>query len=207
MMLPALCSALLYSVGHAAVLDKLHLQEAFQSKPATSSSTTTPQYFQTSPKLWAGPTPTGEAPFLVQTNPAPFASVSYIPNQPLETQVPISGNRDNKNIFQLHGQLSHYFPNPDGFGVDEYPLPAGSNVTFVYMLSRHGSRYPTVGSGAPKLGEKLMKANSNSTLKATGDLAFLNTWQYKLGAEILVPVGKQEYDTIDKIRHPLSFIV
>jgi hypothetical protein len=58
------------------------------------------------------------------------------------------------------------------------------------MLSRHGSRYPTRGSGAPTLAAKLK--NASSTLNATGDLAFLNTWTYKLGAEILVPVGKQE---------------
>lgn len=26
----------------------------------------------------------------------------------------------------------------------------------------------------------------------TGELSFLNAWTYQLGAEILVPVGKQE---------------
>jgi hypothetical protein len=104
--------------------------------------------------------------------------------------VPISGNTNNGNIFQLHGQLSHYFPNPDGFGVNEYSLPAGSNVTFLYMLSRHGSRYPTTGSGAPTLAQKI--ANATGKFNAIGNLAFLNTWKYQLGAEILVPVGKQE---------------
>jgi hypothetical protein len=58
------------------------------------------------------------------------------------------------------------------------------------MLSRHGSRYPTTNSGAPTLAARLK--NASSTLNAIGDLAFLNTWTYKLGAEILVPVGKQE---------------
>jgi len=47
------------------------------------------QYFQTTPELFAGPTPTGPAPFLAATNPAPFPSVSYIPPSPLETQVPM----------------------------------------------------------------------------------------------------------------------
>jgi hypothetical protein len=108
----------------------------------------------------------------------------------LETQVPITGNTNNSNIFQLHGQLSHYFPNPDGFGVNEHPLPPGSNVTYLYMLSRHGSRYPTTGSGAPNLGQKI--ANATGKFNATGNMSFLNTWTYKLGAEILVPVGKQE---------------
>lgn len=58
------------------------------------------------------------------------------------------------------------------------------------MLSRHGARYPTSRSGVPNLGEKLQ--NASSTLKASGDLEFLNTWTYKLGGEILVPIGKQE---------------
>lgn len=75
-----------------------------------------------------------------------------------------------------------------GFGANEYALPAGANISYVYMLSRHGSRYPTTGSGTPTLAALL----KNATFNATGDLAFLNTWTYKLGAEILVPVGKQE---------------
>lgn len=177
----------------------------------TSSTSSEPHYtgvFQTTPEFYAGeftrvlpytnlppnklpgPTPTGVAPFLAESNPAPFASKSYIPNNPLETQVPIVGNTNDANIYQLHGQLSHYFPNPDGFGVDEFALPAGSNISYLYMLSRHGSRYPTTGSGAPNLAEKLK--NASSTLNATGAVSFLNGWTYKLGAEILVPVGKQE---------------
>jgi hypothetical protein len=137
-----------------------------------------------------GPTPTGQAPFLAELNPAPFPSKSYIPNTPLETQVPITGNSKDENIFQLHGQLSHYFPNPSGFGIDEHSLPAGSNISYLYMLSRHGSRYPTTGSGAPTFAAKLK--NATKTLNATGQLSFLNSWTYELGAEILVPVGKQE---------------
>lgn len=81
-------------------------------RQASASSSAVPQYFQTMPELYAGPTPTGVPAFLAQTNPAPFGTVSYIPNTPLETQVPISGNTNNANIYQLHGQLSHYFPNP-----------------------------------------------------------------------------------------------
>ncbi|KAF2083932.1 phosphoglycerate mutase-like protein, partial [Saccharata proteae CBS 121410] len=137
-----------------------------------------------------GPTETGEAPFLAQTNVAPFLGVSYIPVQPLETQVPIAGNPKDGNIFQQMGQLSHYFPNPDGFGVYEYPLPQGANITGLNMLHRHGARYPTTGSGAVTLGAKI--TNATGHYNATGDLAFLKDWKYVLGAEILVPVGKQE---------------
>lgn len=140
-----------------------------------------------------GPTPTGAAPFLAETNPVRFTSVSYIPNTPLETQVPIAGNTNNSNIFQLMGQLSHYFPAP-GFGVEEYQLPAKANISYLYMLSRHGARYPTSGSGATVLAGKI--ANATGMFNATGLLSFLNTWTYKLGAEILTPIGRSElYDS------------
>lgn len=55
------------------------------------------------------------------------------------------------------------------------------------MLSRHGSRYPTsTASFAGKI------ANNTGKFNATGKLAFLNNWTYKLGQQILTPVGKQE---------------
>jgi hypothetical protein len=105
------------------------------TKSASSvSSPTVPQYFQTIPELFAGPTATGRAPFLAQTNPVFFSSsASFYPNAPLETGEPISGQGTNASIFQLMGNLSPYFPNPVGFGVSEYPLPAGSNITQVQV--------------------------------------------------------------------------
>jgi hypothetical protein len=97
----------------------------------------------------------------------------------------------------MHGQLSHYFPNPDGFGVDEYSLPDGAEICQLNMLSRHGSRYPTTGAGAELFAQKI-QAYTNGTLgdiTFKGELSFLNSWKYLLGNEILVPVGKQEYVT------------
>jgi hypothetical protein len=58
------------------------------------------------------------------------------------------------------------------------------------MLSRHGSRYPTTGANVYALGQKI--ANSTGKFRATGPLSFLNDWTYELGAEILVPRGRQE---------------
>ncbi|KAF2864841.1 histidine phosphatase superfamily [Massariosphaeria phaeospora] len=161
------------------------------STPSTSSSKV-PDYFDTTIGWFAGPTQTGEAPWLAQTNAAPFAGVSYIPNTPLETQMPISGNTHNRNIFQRLGILSPYFPNPRGFGVNEFPIPSGSNVSWLNMVHRHGSRYPEFSGGAPErsLGKKIMDAKGK--FKARGALAFLNTWRFSLGAEILVPIGKQQ---------------
>ncbi|KAK4545887.1 hypothetical protein LTR36_002451 [Oleoguttula mirabilis] len=160
----------------------------------SSSTSSLPDYYQTTPEIFPGPTPTGSAAFLAETNPAPFASTAFIPNSPLETQVPIVGNTDNGNIFQLMGQLSHYFPNPDGFGVDEYTFPENASIVQLNMLARHGSRYPTTGSGATKLAAKIQNYTTGvlGDVTFTGNLSFLNSWTYKLGAEILVPVGHQE---------------
>ncbi|KAI9654452.1 MAG: hypothetical protein M1831_005418 [Alyxoria varia] len=150
-------------------------------------------YFQTSPELYAGPTPTGKPAFLAQTNPAPFPHITYLPPEPLETQVPIFGAPDDadqdpdQNIFHLHGQLSHYFPNPTGFGVDEHPLPDGAEITQVHVLHRHGARYPTETSDFV---QKLQDSTGN--FEASGELQFLNGWKNKLGEAILTPVGKQE---------------
>lgn len=58
------------------------------------------------------------------------------------------------------------------------------------MLSRHGSRYPTTGANVYDLGRKL--ASNAGKFHATGQLSFLNDWKYELGAEILVPRGRQE---------------
>ncbi|KEF55159.1 uncharacterized protein A1O9_08813 [Exophiala aquamarina CBS 119918] len=151
-------------------------------------------YFQTSPQIFAGPTATGLiAPFLAQTNPAPFGQeASFVANAPLETNVPITGNTNRSSIFQLHGQLSSYFPNPVGFGANEYPLPPGSNLSQVHLVHRHGSRYPTGDSSVANFGRKLDNLTANGTAKWTGELSFLNTWKYQLGAEILVARGRQE---------------
>ncbi|KAI4254939.1 MAG: hypothetical protein LQ352_002801 [Teloschistes flavicans] len=130
----SLCTVLFLAsiaFGQAAYLDK---------KQVSSTSTAVPQYFQTTPEIYAGPTQTGAAPFLAATNPAPFGPTrSFVANAPLETALPIVGNVRNASIFQLMGQVA-----------------AGTAGNF------------------------------------TGALSFLNAWSYKLGSEILVPVGRQE---------------
>ncbi len=56
------------------------------------------------------------------------------------------------------------------------------------MLSRHGSRYPTLGANVKDLGDKVTAAKGS--FKASGALAFLSDWEYKMGHEILVPKGE-----------------
>jgi hypothetical protein len=138
--------------------------------PTCGESTTVPQYFQTSPELWAGPTATGRAPFLAQTNPISFVpSATYVPNTPLETALPIVGNTQNQSIFHLMGHLSPYFPNPIGFGVQEFPLPPGANITQVQVRStrtkyaierpkRYRRCYPVMAPDIQQLGATLQRS-------------------------------------------------
>jgi len=166
------------------------------AKPtATAKPPSPPDYFVTDDGHFQGPTQTGAAPFLAQTNLAPFPGVSYIPNTPLETQIPIAGNPDNNNIFQSLANLSPYFPNPRGFGVNEYSIPPGSNISWLNMVHRHGSRYPEFRGDAAERTLGLKIANATGKFTGHGPLDFLNDWKFLLGAEILVPNGKQELFT------------
>jgi hypothetical protein len=62
-----------------------------------------PQYFQTTPELWAGPTATGKAAFLAQTV-AFDPTRTYVPNAPLQTAIPIQGmGQQNESIFNMMG--------------------------------------------------------------------------------------------------------
>ncbi|KAK7425640.1 hypothetical protein QQZ08_007856 [Neonectria magnoliae] len=148
-----------------------------------------PQYFQTSPQLWAGATATGRPAFMAQTRVFDPTN-TYVPNEPLQTAIPVEGMQDgNQSIFHHMGYLSPYHPSP-GFGVDEYPIPEGAEIVQVQMLSRHGARYPTPNSEVAELGELI--ANYSGKIKTDGPLAFLNDWKYELGHAILVPRGREE---------------
>ncbi|TEA13949.1 3-phytase A [Colletotrichum sidae] len=156
--------------------------------PCAPDDDDVPQYFRTSPNPWAGPTATGAPAFMAQTRVLPTGT--YVPNAPLQTQVPIEGmTGQNESIFNMMGYLTPYQPSP-GFGVDEYGLPEGADIVQVQMLSRHGSRYPTMGSNVFDLGKRI--ADAKGAFTAKGALSFLNAWQYQLGHEILVPKGRQE---------------
>lgn len=75
-------------------------------------------------------------------------------------------------------------------------VPDQCEITQVILYFRHGARYPTTGAPPSAFAAKLQAASQNGTgLTATGDLDFLSSWQYKLGAELLTPFGrKQNFD-------------
>jgi hypothetical protein len=88
-----------------------------------NSHSKVPQYFDPNPELWPGPTATGRAPFLAQ-----------------ESVVPSLGPAPNKSIERLWGHLSPYSPNYEGWGIEEYPLPEGAEITQVHVRSTRLSR-------------------------------------------------------------------
>ena len=124
-----------------------------------------------------------------------------------DVQVSPEGKKKKKtkkfDIFRHWGNLSpfHSVP-PDSFGISSNTgpdVPASCALKAVHVLHRHGARYPTASGNAAsygvpsRLASKLHQAASSPTgIKAHGPLSFLNTWTYKLGAEVLTPFGRQE---------------
>lgn len=70
-------------------------------------------------------------------------------------------------------------------------IPEGCGLNAVHLLIRHGARYPG-GSGPSKFAAELHSVASKEGFSVTGDMEFLATWTYKLGAEILTAFGREE---------------
>lgn len=100
---------------------------------------------------------------------------------------------DDFDVLQHLGNLSP-FNSVDSFGLpDASPqIPSGCDLTQVHLLHRHGARYPTSGEAPAAFAAKLHAAATGAGFSATGSLAFLNTWTFKLGAEILTPFGRSQ---------------
>ena len=71
-------------------------------------------------------------------------------------------------------------------------IPSGCSLKQVHLLHRHGARYPTSGSAPSAFAAKVHSTATGKGFLATGALTFLNTWTYKLGAEILTPFGRAQ---------------
>lgn len=112
---------------------------------------------------------------------------------PIEVNLP-EGKYGDFNPFLHMGPLTPYTPSR-GFGVDDatyHKVPQGCQIEQVHYLSRHGSRYPTSGAPVNKIREMLSQSPRPIF---SGPLAFLNDYEYRLGKELLVPLGRQQlYD-------------
>lgn len=157
--------------------------------PPGATNTAVDSYFPDGAQVgYAGPTPTGAE---------PAAIVTAIPFSKVENAFPLS--RPNSadgpdvafNVMRHWGNLAPMY-SVDSFGLPEASpvIPEGCGINAVHLLMRHGARYPTSDSGSSHFASKLHAAASQEGFSATGDLEFLATWTYKLGAEILTPYGR-----------------
>ncbi|KAF9070401.1 phosphoglycerate mutase-like protein [Rhodocollybia butyracea] len=137
-----------------------------------------------------GPTPTGDEAESVATAPA---------NAPVNAFYPLvrPNTSDNKgksfNVVDSWANLSP-MQSVESFGLDDTSelIPEGCALNQAFLLHRHGARYPTSGASPAAFATAVNAAASNGTFSATGPLSFLNTWTYRLGAEILTPFGREQ---------------
>ncbi|KIR56112.1 acid phosphatase [Cryptococcus gattii Ru294] len=143
---------------------------------------------------YPGATVTGVEPAAAATAAAYAYNDDTSNNYPLVADQPSNSSSGNFDVFKYWGNLSPWYSVPSSFyGLnDTSPLiPDGCSVTQVHLLYRHGARYPTSGAGPSTFAAKLATAAAQGGgFNATGDLSFLNTWTYKLGAELLTPFGR-----------------
>ena len=93
------------SVVAAQAAENVSIPDYFQITPALFQGMKFPRY-SVSSLTRVGPTATGSAPFLAETNPSPFnLGRTFTANNPLEVYEPISGEPANASIFQLMGNL------------------------------------------------------------------------------------------------------
>ncbi|KAF1992765.1 histidine acid phytase [Amniculicola lignicola CBS 123094] len=76
---------------------------------------------------------------------------------------------------------------------DASPLiPDGCTITQVHLLYRHGARYPTTGAALATFAQMISNVTKAGNLIVLGDLTWLSTWEFKLGAELLMPFGRSQ---------------
>jgi len=138
---------------------------------------------------YPGPYRAGEAPHfadeMVAATPTRGAS-------PIQTAIP---HFTQFRPFDHMGPLTPY-KSAQFAGVDNaryLATPQAANGTCklsqVHILHRHGARYPT--QGAPTELVKALLATRH-TLAFSGPLEFLKTYEYRLGEELLVPLGREQ---------------
>ncbi|KAF9517079.1 hypothetical protein BS47DRAFT_1340107 [Hydnum rufescens UP504] len=167
-----------------------------------------------------GKTATGDEAFAVQTAPAYAYNHDFVPLiQPdvdksrhkhkvaddidlvIEDTNPLAEDDDEEiarkkkkpfNPVRSWGNLTPWFSS--SFGLDKASplIPDQCALSQVHLVHRHGARYPTGGEGPSKFSAKLHAAAQTGKLRFTKDLAFLNSWTYKLGEELLTPFGRKQ---------------
>ncbi|KAJ6496230.1 acid phosphatase [Mycena sanguinolenta] len=134
-----------------------------------------------------GPTPTGDEAFAIETAPVVPDYANIFP-----LVEPATSDKKKFDVIHSWGNLSPFQSGNLGLTKSSAKIPAGCSLQQVHLLHRHGARYPTSGSAPAQFAAALHAAAAAGNLSASGPLAFLNTWTYKLGAEILTPFGRAQ---------------
>lgn len=112
-----------------------------------------------------------------------------IPQLPLR-----SSCHDQPNGYQCRPEISHYWGQYSPFysipSELSNEIPSNCELTFAQVLSRHGSRDPTLGRTVVMAA--LLKKLQLDVREFKGPYAFLKKYQYQLGADHLTEFGEGE---------------
>ncbi|KAJ7253464.1 phosphoglycerate mutase-like protein [Mycena rebaudengoi] len=163
----------------------------FLFPPAGQTVTATDTFFPNPDKVgFAGPTPTGDEAGSIFTAPA-IAKVDSV--FPLIN--PATADKKKFDILHHLGNLAPW-QSVDSFGLPgaSPQVPKGCKLHQAHLLHRHGARYPSTGANEPstQFATIFHQLASTTGLNVSGPLSFLETWEYKLGAEILTPFGRSQ---------------
>ncbi|KZT30677.1 phosphoglycerate mutase-like protein [Neolentinus lepideus HHB14362 ss-1] len=188
------------SVLGSAVPQASHLASSYAGShtsavwpPPGATNTGLSAYFPDGSQVgYPGPTPTGDEAEAIQTAPATSEMESFYP---LTDSKAYGHEAPGFEPIRYWGNLSPWYSVPSSaHGLPEASpqIPEGCSINQVHLLHRHGARYPTSGAGPATFAAKLHNATIGAGFTASGPLEFLNTWTYKLGAEILTPFGREQ---------------
>ncbi|KAG2150719.1 histidine phosphatase superfamily [Suillus bovinus] len=159
--------------------------------PPGATNTAVDTYFPDASQVgYAGPTATGAEPAAIVTA-VPFSKVEGM--YPLSMPHSADGADTTFDVTRHWGNFAPMY-SVDSFGLpDASPvIPEGCGINAVHLLMRHGARYPASDEPGPShFASEVHAAASKKGFSVTGDLEFLATWTYKLGANNLTPFGRE----------------
>ncbi|KAJ6617632.1 phosphoglycerate mutase-like protein [Mycena sp. CBHHK59/15] len=196
-MMPArLCGlavlALSFSVVNAAKVSSFAgSTSTFLFPPANQTVTATDTYFPNANQVgFAGPTPTGDEANAIATAPSVATVNSVFPLINPATSDKEGGDFD---VVHHFGNLAPWQSVKSlGLPHASASVPKGCKINQVHLVHRHGARYPTTGAPPSAFASALHGLASTTGVNVTGPLAFLATWEYKMGAELLTPFGRSQ---------------
>ncbi|KAJ7181340.1 phosphoglycerate mutase-like protein [Mycena crocata] len=187
----AVLTLFLSSVQGKAVSSFAGATSTFLFPPAGQTVTVPDPFFPNAKEVgFAGPTPTGDEANTIETAPSVAKLDSIFPL--------INPDTSDKpgDAFDVLHHLGNLAPwrSVKSFGLPHASarIPTGCKLEQVHLVHRHGARYPTTGAAPSDFATLLHGVADTTGVNVTGPLAFLRTWQYKLGAEILTPFGRSQ---------------